>query len=106
MHICQHAPLGHGKAIFLDAPEAGEAWADARCDDLEQGRLDGLLVTLGTHADSVSTAKVAVGARLEQSGMRWTVGGANAPLALRCCLLSGAYEDHWAQRAATAEVSK
>ncbi len=36
--------------------------------------------------------------RLKRSGMYWTVDGANAILALRCCVLSGNYEDFWADR--------
>ena len=39
--------------------------------------------------------------RLKRSGMYWTVSGANAILALRCCVLSGNYEDFWAERAET-----
>ena len=39
-----------------------------------------------------------VGARLKQSGMRWTKDGADAVLALRACLLGGRYEDFWAWR--------
>ena len=27
--------------------------------------------------------------------MRWTVAGANATIALRCCILSGRFEDFW-----------
>ena len=27
--------------------------------------------------------------------MHWTVAGANAVIALRCCKLSGRYEDFW-----------
>ena len=27
--------------------------------------------------------------------MRWTVAGANAIIALRCCILSGRFEDFW-----------
>lgn len=41
-----------------------------------------------------------VGQRLKQSGMHWTVNGANAIIALRCCLLSNRWEDFWAYRAA------
>lgn len=37
--------------------------------------------------------------RLKRSGMYSTVDGANAILALRCCVLSGNYEDFWAERA-------
>ena len=43
-----------------------------------------------------------IGARLKRAGMRWTVAGANAIIALRCCLLSGRFEDFWERRAANA----
>ena len=36
--------------------------------------------------------------RLKQSGMFWTVRGANAIIALRCCQLSGRFEDFWESR--------
>jgi hypothetical protein len=38
--------------------------------------------------------KTVVGSRLKQSGMFWTVRGANAILALRCCLLNGRFENY------------
>jgi len=41
-----------------------------------------------------------VGSRLKQSGMFWTVRGANAILALRCCYLNGGFEDYWEGRRA------
>lgn len=41
-----------------------------------------------------------IGGRLKQSGMHWTVVGANAVLALRCCLESGRFEDYWESRRA------
>jgi len=40
-----------------------------------------------------------VGSRLKQSGMEWTVTGANNILALRSVVLSGRMEDYWEQRA-------
>ena len=43
--------------------------------------------------------KTVVGHRLKQSGMRWTVRGANAIIALRCCELSGRWEQFWEARA-------
>ena len=43
--------------------------------------------------------KTVVGARLKQSGMFWTVRGANAILALRCNRLSGKFENYWESRA-------
>ena len=44
--------------------------------------------------------KTVVGFRLKQSGMFWTVRGANAILALRCCHLNNRFEDYWASRRA------
>ena len=41
--------------------------------------------------------KSVVGARLKRSGMFWTVRGANAIIALRCCRLNGRFEDYWEQ---------
>ncbi len=42
--------------------------------------------------------KVAIGTRLKRPGMHWTVSGANAIIALRCCKLSGRYEDFFERR--------
>jgi len=42
----------------------------------------------------------AIGARLKQSGMFWSVQGANAIIALRCCQLNNRFEDYWDQRRA------
>jgi len=44
--------------------------------------------------------KMVVGVRLKQSGMRWTVRGANAIIALRCADLSGRWEEFWEARSA------
>ena len=44
--------------------------------------------------------KTVIGSRLKQSGMFWTVRGANAIIALRCCHLSGRFEDYWETRCA------
>jgi len=44
--------------------------------------------------------KTVIGARLKRSGMFWTVRGANAILALRCCRLNGRFEDYWEARRA------
>ena len=44
--------------------------------------------------------KTVIGSRLKQSGMFWTVRGANAILALRCCQLNGRFEDYWEARRA------
>jgi hypothetical protein len=44
--------------------------------------------------------KTIVGQRLKQSGMEWSVRGANAIIALRCMEASGRTEDYWETRAA------
>lgn len=44
--------------------------------------------------------KTVVAARLKRSGMFWTVRGANAILALRCCYLNQRFEDYWEGRQA------
>lgn len=44
--------------------------------------------------------KTVIGCRLKRSGMFWTVRGANAILALRCCHLNGRFEDYWEARRA------
>ena len=49
-----------------------------------------------------SGCKLVIGARLKRAGMRWTVAGANAITALRCCILNGRFEDFWERRAANA----
>ena len=42
--------------------------------------------------------KTVIGARLKQSGMFWTVDGANSIIALRCNQFSGKFEDYWVSR--------
>jgi hypothetical protein len=43
--------------------------------------------------------KTVIGQRLKQSGMEWSVRGANAIISLRCILTSGRFEDYWESRA-------
>jgi hypothetical protein len=43
--------------------------------------------------------RTVIGQRLKNSGMHWTVRGANAIIALRCLELSGRTEDFWQARA-------
>ena len=62
-----------------------------------QFRRQGLSISSGVVE---SGCKRIVGDRLKRGGMHWTVDGANAIIALKCCLLSGRFEDFWDQRAA------
>ena len=42
--------------------------------------------------------KAIIGSSCKQSGMFWTVRGANAILALRCCYFNGRFEEYWEAR--------
>jgi hypothetical protein len=64
-----------------------------------QFRAQGLCVSTGVVE---AGCKVAIGTRLKRAGMHWTVTGANAIIALRCCKLSGRFEDFWERRSASA----
>ena len=44
--------------------------------------------------------RTVIGSRMKRSGMFWTVRGANAILALRCCHLNGRFETYWEGRQA------
>ncbi len=44
--------------------------------------------------------KTVIALRLKRSGMFWTVRGANAIVALRCCQLNGEFETYWEGRRA------
>jgi hypothetical protein len=46
-----------------------------------------------------AACRTVIGQRLKQSGMHWTVKGANNIIALRCCILSNRWEDFWEERA-------
>jgi len=60
-------------------------------------RAQGLCVSTGVVE---AGCKTAIGTRLKRAGMHWTVAGADAIIALRCCKLSGRFEDFWERRSA------
>lgn len=43
--------------------------------------------------------KSVIGHRLKQSGMEWSLRGANAMISLRCSMASNRFDDYWEQRA-------
>jgi hypothetical protein len=59
-------------------------------------RKQGLFVGSGVVEAGCRTV---IGQRLKQSGMHWTVKGANNIIALRCCFYSNRWEDYWENRA-------
>lgn len=58
-------------------------------------RRQGLFVGSGVVEAGCRTV---IGQRLKQSGMHWSIEGANSIIALRCCFLSNRWEDFWADR--------
>ena len=58
-------------------------------------RAQGLCVSTGVVE---AGCKVAIGTRLKNAGMRWSLAGANAIIALRCCHLSDRFDAFWARR--------
>ena len=80
------------KAIRIEAE-----YFDSNCDRMRypEFRKKNLFVGSGVIE---AGCKTVIGTRLKQSGMFWTVRGANAIIALRCCLLNGELEDYWAER--------
>ena len=61
-----------------------------------QFRAQGLFVGSGVVE---AGCKTLIGQRLKQSGMEWSVRGANAIISLRSILTSGRFEDYWESRA-------
>ena len=124
-HLCDVA-----KAIYGPGTDLADRWAKDRRDELDAGRLCAVVAALRIHVETTPEAPCSgtatgcdpqfrarglcvssgvveagckqIGARLKRAGMRWTVAGANAIIALRCCILSGRFEDFWERRAANA----
>ena len=66
-------------------------------------QIRGLLgLSLSRRLNHPHLCRTPVGTRLKRSGMHWTTAGANAIIALRCCRLSGRFQDFWEHRASGA----
>jgi hypothetical protein len=83
-------------------PDARRCWAYIRHHRARMRyptfRAQGLCVSSGVVE---AGCKVAIGTRLKRAGMHWTIAGADAIIALRCCRLSGRFEDFWERRSTT-----
>ena len=96
-------------ALRVHAPKDDEA---RKCVDYVQHnrermryahfRAEGLCTSTGVVE---AGCKVAIGTRCKRSGMHWTVAGADAIIALRCCKLSGRFKDFWKRRSASHVVA-
>ncbi len=89
-------------ALRLQAPKDNEArkcvdYIQRNRDRMQYGefRANGLCTSNGVVE---AGCKVAVGDRCKHAGMHWTVPGADAIIALRCCQLSGRFPDFWKRR--------
>ena len=51
-----------------------------------------------------AACKSVVGQRLKQSGMLWSLKGAQQVLTVRCALLSGWFDDFWKSRRTTPQT--
>jgi hypothetical protein len=96
------AALGRVRPRSTDAQEAirkARAYFETNANRMRYARFhrQGLFVGSGVVE---AGCKTIIGFRLKQSGMRWTVRGANAIIALRCAELSGRWEEFWEARAA------
>lgn len=85
------------EVIDMVHTEAGYFEANAERMRYPKFRSQGLFVGTGVME---AGCKTVIGSRLKQSGMFWTVRGANAIIALRCCQLSRNFEDYWEGRRA------
>ncbi|MHB8369482.1 MAG: ISKra4 family transposase [Leptospirales bacterium] len=106
----RHAELDDGKvdaiiaALRIYAPRCEEARKCIGYIETNRSRMrypefraQGLCVSSGMVE---AGCKTAIGARLKQSGMFWSLEGANAIIALRCAKLSGRLEAFFERRAA------
>jgi hypothetical protein len=92
-----HALRPAAEVADLVRTEAGYFQTNAERMRYPAFRSRGLFVGTGVME---AGCKTVIGSRLKQSGMFWTVRGANAMIALRCCQLSGNFEDYWEARRA------
>lgn len=91
-----HALHGHAEQY----PEARECihyiWKNRRRMRYPQFHHQGFCTSTGVVE---AGCKVVIGTRLKRAGMRWSLKGANAIIALRCSKLSGRFEGFWERRA-------
>jgi len=85
-----NAELAHQIALEADYFERNAA--RMRYDEF---RRQGLFVGSGVIEAGCRTV---IASRLKRSGMFWSVRGANSITALRCCRLSGRFDDYWESR--------
>ena len=87
----------HGKRRKSALTEIGYFTKNAYAMQYEQFRQQGLFIGSGVIE---AGCRSVIGRRLKQSGMFWSLPGANAIIAARCCLFSNRFDDFWESCAA------
>jgi hypothetical protein len=98
VHSLRSGAASHGELAEEIRTEANYFESNKERMRYPKFRAQGLFVGSGVIEAGCKT----VLGRLKQSGMFWTVRGANAIIALRCCQLSGRFEDYWESRRVSA----
>jgi len=75
------------RSTFLDM------LTDSGCNAMSDRQTAAMMLADDAYAGSQSYDRLE--ARVKQAGMHWTLRGVNAIIALRCCRLSGRFEDFW-----------
>ena len=83
--------LGNAQADIL-RKDLGYFQENARLMRYAEFRIAGYFVGSGVVEAGCRTL---IGERLKRSGMFWSLRGANAIIASRCCQISGRFEDFW-----------
>jgi hypothetical protein len=97
--------VGALRSIESDSPEVTEKirteadYFERNAERMRYPKFRGQHLFVGSGVIEAG-CKTVVAFRLKRSGMFWTVRGANAILALRCCHLNGEFEDYWEERRA------
>jgi hypothetical protein len=84
------------KSIYGAGSDLGKQWARQRHDELD-AMPSSVPRGCAPRPELSRPDATAIGVRCKRAGMHWTVAG--AVIALRCCKLSGRFEDFWERRA-------
>ena len=96
MQAIKRLSASHGRAQEICQREISYFEKNKKRMRYDEFRRQGLFVGSGVLEAGCRTV---IGQRLKQSGMHWSVKGANSIIALRCCLLSNRWENFWEYRA-------
>ncbi len=79
--------------------ESETTYFENNCDRMRYAKYRALGLFVGSGVIEAG-CKTVIGHRLKQSGMEWSVRGANSIISLRCTVYSGRFESYWEDRVA------